>query len=181
MTKIAVLVGSVRADSLNKKLADEIERLAPEGTEFFHLDLADLPVFNEDVDNGEVPESVKKLRRDIQSADGILFATPEYNRSITGLMKNAIDWASRPYGQSSWEHKPVGIVGASASYWGTVAAQAHLRSVLVYLNTHVMGAPEVYSGVFNPLFNEAGELQGDWTERLTKYAAALSEHVTRFK
>lgn len=178
MTKIAVLVGSVRADSLNKNLASEIERLAPAGTEFTYLEIAELPLFSEDLE-GDVPESVAKLRADIKAADGVLLATPEYNRSITGVMKNAIDWASRPYGDSAWEGKPVGIVGASRAQWGSVAAQQHLRTVMVYLNTHVLGAPEIYSGVYNPLYDDTGELAGDWEDRLTKYGAAFTAHIQK--
>jgi chromate reductase, NAD(P)H dehydrogenase (quinone) len=178
MTKIAVLAGSVRADSLNKKLAEEIERLAPADTEFVRLEIAELPLFSQDLEN-DVPASVAKLRADIKAADGVLLVTPEYNRSITGVMKNAIDWASRPYGDSAWEGKPVGIVGASAAQWGSVAAQQHLRTVMVYLNTHVLGAPEIYSGVYNPLYDENGALTDDWTDRLTKYAAAFTAHIQK--
>lgn len=180
MTKIAILVGSLRSESVNKKLAKAIEELAPTEVEFINLDISEVPLFSEDLEDN-VPASVQKLKADIEAADGVLFVTPEYNRGIPGVMKNAIDWASRPYGSNSFEHKPVGLVGASMSLWGTVAAQQHLKSILVYLNTHVMGSPEVYSGVFNPLFDETGELQGDWKERLTKYGSLLNEHVVKFK
>ena len=142
MTKIAVLVGSLRADSFNKKLARSIERLAPEGTEFTYADL-NLPLFNQDLEI-QLPPKVQDLKELVAGSDGVLFVTPEYNRSYSGVLKNAIDWASRPWGQNSFAGKPVAIAGASIGALGTTQAQSHLRNVLLFLDTRVLGQPEVY-------------------------------------
>ena len=142
MTKIAVLVGSLRVDSFNKKLARSIEELAPEGTEFSYADL-NLPLYNQDLDT-QLPAKVQELKAVIEGADGVLFVTPEYNRSYTGVLKNAIDWGSRPWGQNSFAGKPVAIAGASIGALGTTQAQSHLRNVLLFLDTRVLGQPEVY-------------------------------------
>lgn len=142
MTKIAVLVGSLRKDSYNKHLAQAIEGVAPEGTEFEYADL-NLPLYNQDLES-DFPEEATALKQVVESSDGVLFVTPEYNRSFSGVLKNAIDWASRPWGKNSFAGKPVATVGASMGALGTTQAQSHLRNVLVFLDTKIMGQPEVY-------------------------------------
>ena len=142
MAKIAVFVGSLRQDSFNKKLAHAIETLAPEGTEFEYADL-DLPLFNQDLE-ADFPAKATQLKQLVEGADGVLFVTPEYNRSFSGVLKNAIDWASRPWGKNSFAGKPAAIAGASIGVLGTTQAQSQLRNVLIYLDTRLLGQPEVY-------------------------------------
>lgn len=142
MTSIAILVGSLREKSFNKQLAENIERLAPDGVTFETGDI-DLPLFNQDLE-ADFPAKAKALKDLVERSDGVLFITPEYNRSFPGVLKNAIDWASRPWGQNSFNGKPVAIAGASVGALGTTQAQAALRNVLIYLNTEIMGQPEVY-------------------------------------
>ncbi len=180
MTTIAVLVGSLRADSMNKKLAKTIEGLASEDVEFIHLDISEVPLFNQDLET-DVPASVKKLKADIESADGVLLITPEYNRGMSGVIKNAIDWASRPYGDNSFAGKPVAITGSTGSPWGTVAAQLELKAVMNYLDAHVMGQPELYIGGFNPVLNKEGVIEDQIKERLVGFVTSFEAHVALFK
>jgi chromate reductase, NAD(P)H dehydrogenase (quinone) len=154
---IAVVVGSLRRDSLNRKLAIAVEKLAPSGFNFAHLSIGDLPLYNQDDDdNPSAP--VKKLKRDIESASGVILVTPEYNRSIPGVLKNAIDHASRPYGQNSWQGKPTGIIGASVGSIGTATAQQHLRNIFAYLDAPTMGQPEAFIHAKDGLFDGSGNV-----------------------
>ena len=140
---IAVIVGSLRKDSFNRKLATGLARLAPADFRFTQVRLDDLPLYNQDDDANQAP-AVKRLKGEIEAAQGLLFLTPEYNRSVPGVLKNAIDHASRPYGQNSWAGKPAGVIGVSVGVIGTALAQQHLRSVLAILDVPTLGAPEVY-------------------------------------
>ena len=177
---IAVLVGSLRRESLNRKLATALARLAPQEFEFEPLEIGDLPLYNQDGDEHQAPQ-VLRLKREIRAAKGILFATPEYNRSIPGVLKNAIDHASRPYGQNAWQGKPAGIVGVSIGAVGTAVAQQHLRNVLAYLDMPTMGQPEAFIQAKEGLFDANGDigpasrkfLQG-WMDR---YAEWVVRHV----
>jgi chromate reductase len=155
--KIAVIIGSLRQDSLNRKLALAIAHLAPSDFTFEHLRIDDLPLYNQDHD-GNQAEPVKRLKTEIAAADALLFVTPEYNRSISGVMKNAIDNASRPYGQSAWAGKPAGVVGVSVGTIGTALAQQHLRNVLAYLDVPTMGQPEVFLQNKEGLFDDKGHI-----------------------
>jgi chromate reductase len=137
-TRIAVLVGSLRKDSYNQKLALALAHLAPENFTFEHLRIDDLPLYNQDDDGNQAP-AVKRLKTEIAAADGLLFVTPEYNRSIPGVLKNAIDHASRPYGQNAWGGKPAGVLGVSVGAIGTALAQQHLRNILAYLDVPTHG------------------------------------------
>lgn len=157
MTKIAVFVGSLQKKSLNRMLAKNLEAAAPVGVEFSYVDISTLPLFNQDLE-AEFPASAQAMKDIVEAADGVLFATPEYNRSIPGVLKNAIDWASRPWGSNSFAGKPAGIVGATVSPVGTAVAQADLRHILVYLNVKLLGQPEVYFATASQSFNEAGEV-----------------------
>lgn len=142
--KIAVVIGSLRKDSYNKKLAHALEKLAKGKMEFVFVDIGGLPLFNQDLE-ANPPAAVTKLKNEIESADGVLFVTPEYNRSIPGVLKNAIDWVSRPYGKSSWAGKPAAICGTSPGAVGAAVAQNHLRSVISgFLDMPTMGQPEMY-------------------------------------
>jgi chromate reductase len=143
MISIAVIVGSLRHDSLNRKLARALAQLAPVDFSFSQVEIGDLPLYNQD-DDGRQATSVLRMKGQIKSAQGLLFVTPEYNRSIPGVLKNAIDHASRPYGQSVWDGKPAGVIGASVGAVGTALAQQHLRNILAYLNVPTLGQPEAF-------------------------------------
>ena len=140
---IAVLVGSLRKDSFNKQLAAALTKLAPPEFEFRTSRIDDLPLYNQD-DDAHQAEPVLRLKSEIREADGLLFVTPEYNRSIPGVLKNAIDHASRPYGQSAFAGKAAGVIGISIGAIGTALAQQHLRNVLAYLDVAVLGQPEAF-------------------------------------
>lgn len=154
---IAVVVGSLRKDSLNRKLAGAVAKLAPPDFSFQQVQIGDLPLYNQDDDAGPA-DSVKRLKREIAESRGLLFVTPEYNRSIPGVLKNAIDHASRPYGQSAWAGKPAGVIGVSIGATGTSLAQQHLRNVLAYLDVPTLGQPEIFLQAKDGLFDEAGEI-----------------------
>jgi chromate reductase len=155
--KIAVIIGSLRKESFNRKLANAIIKLAPLEFSFQQVPIGDLPLYNQDDDSNQV-ESVKRLKNEIKTSQGILFVTPEYNRSIPGVLKNAIDHASRPYGQNAWAGKPAGILGVSIGAIGTAVAQQHLRNILVFLNVPTLCQPEVFIQVKDGLFDENGDI-----------------------
>lgn len=152
---IAVVVGSIRKDSLNQKLADALAKLAPPEFSFKTVRIDDLPLYSQD-DDDKPAAAVARLRKEIKGADALLFLTPEYNRSIPGVLKNAIDHASRPWGQSVWSGKPAGVLGISVGVIGTALAQQHLRSILSYLDVPVLGQPEVYLQAKDGLFDAEG-------------------------
>ena len=178
--QIAVVVGSLRKDSFNRKLANAIVKLAPPDFSFKQVQISDLPIYNQD-DDANPAESVKRLKREITASQGLLFVTAEYNRSIPGVLKNAIDHASRPYGQSAWAGKPAGVVGVSVGAIGTSLAQQHLRNVLAYLDVPTLGQPEVFIQAKDGLFDEAGNIGADskkflqnWMDR---YVAWVKKHA----
>ena len=143
MFKVAVFVGSTRETSSNMKLARALEKLSTGRLEFNFVDIANLPFYDDTLWN-DAPAEVIRLKREISEADAVLFVTPEYNRSIPGILKNAIDWPSRPFGESVWTDKPGAIAGATGGVSGTAAAQAHLRSILPVVGVALMGRPEIY-------------------------------------
>jgi len=155
--QIVVVVGSLRSDSFNRKLATAIAKLAPPEFSFKQAQIGDLPLYNQDDDTNQA-SSVKRLKAEIGSAQGLLFVTPEYNRSIPGVLKNAIDHASRPYGQSAWAGKPAGVLGVSPGANGTAMAQQHLRNVLAYLDVWTLGQPEAFIQATPGLFDSSGNI-----------------------
>lgn len=155
--QIALVVGSLRRDSFNRKLANALVALAPPELSFKDIRIDDLPLYNQD-DDASPAGTVKRLKEEITACQGLLFATPEYNRSIPGVLKNAIDHASRPYGQSVWGGKPAGVVGVSVGAPGTSMAQQHLRNILAYLDVPTLGQPEVFIQVTDDMFDEGGNL-----------------------
>jgi chromate reductase len=172
--QIGYIVGSLRKESINRKLATALTRLGPAEFTFKELRIADLPPYNQDHDRSQAPE-VQRLKSELRAVDAVLFFTPEYNRSIPGVLKNALDNASRPYGQSAWAGKPAGIVGASIGAVGTAVAQAHLRAILAYLDMPVLGQPEVYLHIKDGFFDEAGNIANADTRKflhgwMDKYA-----------
>jgi chromate reductase, NAD(P)H dehydrogenase (quinone) len=158
--QIAVIVGSLRLDSFNRKLANAIVKLAPTDLSFKHISIADLPLYNQD-DDGNPAASVKKLQADVAASQGLLFVTAEYNRSIPGVLKNAIDHGSRPYGHSVWAGKPAGVLGVSVGAMGTAMAQQHLRNVLAYLDVPTLGQPEAFVQAKDGLFDAGGNIGVD--------------------
>jgi chromate reductase len=155
--QIAVVIGSLRHDSFNRRLANAVAKLAPPEFSFRQVQIGDLPLYNQDDDTNQA-NSVKRLKSEIAAAQGLLFVTPEYNRSIPGVLKNAIDHASRPYGQSAWAGKPAGVLGASPGFTGTAMAQQHLRNILVSLDVPTLGQPEAFIQVTDGLFDEADNI-----------------------
>lgn len=155
--QIAIVVGSLRQDSFNRKLATAMVKLAPIDVTFKQIPIGDLPLYNQD-DDASQAEAVKRLKAEILAAHGILFVTPEYNRSIPGVLKNAIDHASRPYGQSAWAGKPAGVLGVSVGAIGTSMAQQHLRNMLAYLDMPTMGQPEAFIQAKDGLFDAEGNI-----------------------
>ncbi len=153
--RIALIVGSIRKDSLNRRLARALILLAPEGFSFTEVQIADLPLYTED-DDLSPAESVVRLKGEIKGADALIFVTPEYNRSIPGVLKNAIDHASRPYGQSVWAGKPAGILGISPGAAGTALAQQHLRNILAFLDVPTLAQPEAFIQAREGLFSADG-------------------------
>ena len=154
---VAVVVGSLRKESFNRQLATGLVRLGPDDFQFTPLEIGDLPLYNQDHD-GNPSAPVQRLKAAIASADGVLFVTPEYNRSIPGVLKNALDSASRPYGDNAWAGKPAGVIGASIGAIGTALAQQHLRNVLAYLDMPTMGQPEAFVHAKDGLFDAEGNI-----------------------
>jgi chromate reductase, NAD(P)H dehydrogenase (quinone) len=155
--QIAMIVGSLRSDSFNRKLATAVARLAPDDFTFKQIEIGDLPLYNQDHDERPAA-SVARLKAEILASQGLMFVTPEYNRSIPGVLKNAIDHASRPYGKSVWAGKPAGILGVSVGAVGTAVAQQHLRTILAYLDVSTLGQPEAFIHAKDGLFDEAGNI-----------------------
>ena len=143
MFRVAVFVGSTRPTSSNLKLAKALEKLAAGRLEFDYIQIDNLPFYDDALWN-DPPAEVIRMKRQITEADAVLFVTPEYNRSIPGILKNAIDWPSRPYGDGVWTDKPGAIAGATGGVSGTAAAQAHLRAILPVVGVALMGKPEIY-------------------------------------
>jgi chromate reductase, NAD(P)H dehydrogenase (quinone) len=176
--QIAVVVGSLRKESFNRKLAAAIARLAPAEFSFKQVKIGDLPLYNQD-DDASPGESVKRLKGEIKAAQGLLFVTPEYNRSIPGVLKNAIDLASRPYGQSVWAGKPAGVLGVSVGAPGTSMAQQHLRNILAYLDVPTLGQPEAFIQAKDGLFDAAGDIGADSKQFLQNWMDRYAEWVTK--
>lgn len=155
--KILGIAGSLRKLSYNRGLLNVAKEVAPSDCSFEIFDLKDIPLYNQDEETN-LPKSVALLKEKVRAADAILISTPEYNYSMPGVLKNALDWASRPYGDSAWDNKPVAIMGASPAMQGTSRAQYHLRQVFVYLNMHPLNRPEIMIGSAQDRFDEKGNL-----------------------
>ncbi|HEY0879223.1 MAG TPA: NAD(P)H-dependent oxidoreductase [Zeimonas sp.] len=178
--KVAVLIGSLRQDSYNRRLARAVEQLAPKELEFEHVRIDDLPLYSQDFD-ANYPPQAQRLKRDIESSQALLFVTPEYNRSVPGVLKNAIDIASRPWGKNSFAGKPAAIVGASIGAIGTAIAQGHLRTTLGYLDVPTLGQPEVYLHFQDDLIAPDGTIPNDSTKKfLQGFVDAYVNWVGRF-
>ena len=177
---IAVVIGSLRKQSINRQLADAVTRLAPQEFSFRHLRIDDLPLYNQDDDANPAP-AVQRLRSEIKNAKGLLFVTPEYNRSISGVLKNAIDHGSRPYGQNAWSGKPAAVMGASVGAIGSALAQQHLRNILAHMDVPTLGQPEVFIQMKDDLFDADGNLDAGskkfFQAWMDKYVAWVKQHA----
>jgi chromate reductase, NAD(P)H dehydrogenase (quinone) len=178
--QVAVLIGSLRRDSYNRRLAQAVQKLAPSELSFKELQIADLPLYNQD-DDANQAAPVKRLKAEISASQGVIFVTPEYNRSLPGVLKNAIDHASRPYGQSAWAGKPAGIIGASIGAVGTAVSQQHLRGVLGYLDMPTFGQPEIYLQVDDNFFAANGDIANERSKKLLQgWIDGYASWVKRF-
>ncbi len=179
MHTVAVIVGSLRRESINLRFAKSLAKLAEPSLTFKIVDLSDVPLYNEDL-WATSPEGVMRLKREIEAADAVLFVTPEYNRSIPAVVKNVIDWGSRPFGKSSWPNQRVAVVGTSPGAIGTAVAQSQLRGILVGCGVRLMGQPEVYfqtrPGLIADDFSVTDEktrgFLAGFVEKLAQHAAA---------
>lgn len=175
--KIAVLVGSIRKVSFNLKLAKALIKLAGDKVEASFIDIASLPLFSEDLEK-DFPAAATKMKDAISGADGVLIVTPEYNRSIPGVLKNAIDWASRPYGKNAFAGKPTAICGTSPGAIGSACAQQHLRPIMGYLDVILMGAPELYLQFKPDMIDADGNIPNEDTKKfLQGYADKMTAWV----
>lgn len=169
---VLALVGGISKGSNNKKLYRAVLELRPKELEFESFDISQLPFFSQDIEN-DPPEVVKKLKEAIKTHSAILFVTPEYNRSMPGVLKNAIDWGSRPFGKGVWDRKITAVMGTSTGNTGAMSAQLQLRQTLLYLNTYVMGQPEFYSNA-NKMFDKEGRLVDEKSkEHIEKFLQTL--------
>lgn len=176
--KIAVIVGSLRKESFNRKVAMNIIKLASVATKLEILEIGQLQMYNQDLDDNP-PSEWLKFRERLKSFDGVLFLTPEYNRSVPAVLKNAIDVGSRPYGKSAWDGMPAAVVSVSPGAIGGFGANHHLRQSLVFLNVPTMQQPEAYIGGAEKLFDENGNLSNESTkEFLSKFMQAFESWVT---
>jgi chromate reductase, NAD(P)H dehydrogenase (quinone) len=177
--RIGYIVGSLSTESINRTLAEALIRLAPKHLEFVEIPIGDLPLYNRDFDTDYPPEG-RALKDAIAGVDAVLFVTPEYNRGIPGCLKNAIDWASRPYGTNSFAHKPSAVIGASPGKIGTAVGQQSLRSALTFCNSPQMTAPEAYIQVTPGLITDDGDVIEASTEQfLRDYMDAFAAFVAR--
>ncbi len=177
--KVGYFVGSLAAGSINRKLARALIRVAPPTLTFSEIVIKDLPLYNHDYD-ADYPPVARVFKKAIAEVDALLFVTPEYNRSIPGGLKNAIDWASRPWGQNSFARKPSAVIGTSPGAIGTAVAQQSLRSVLSFCNSPQMNAPEAYIQFTPGLIADDGEITREDTSRfLTNYMTEFDAFVTR--
>jgi chromate reductase, NAD(P)H dehydrogenase (quinone) len=177
---VAVIVGSLRRDSLSKKTAAAIASFSPADTRFELIPIGDLPLYNEDLDNDSPPAQWTEFRRRIKAADAVLFATPEYNRSVPGALKNALDVGSRPYGQNAFDGKPGAVVSISVGGIGGFGANHHLRQSLVFLNVLTLQQPEAYVGNAGALFDAEGRVQNEGAEAfLRTFAKSFDRWIDR--
>lgn len=177
---VAVLVGSLRKESLSRKMAKSLIELAAPALKFEIVEIGNLPLYNQDLDTANPPVEWAAFRDSVRPADAVLFVTPEYNRSVPGVLKNAIDVGSRPYGKSVYDKKPAGVVSVSPGAIGGFGANHHLRQSLVFLNMPALQQPEAYIGGADKLFDESRKLLNSSTrEFLTRYMQAFAAWIER--
>ena len=166
--RIGYIIGSLASDSINRVLAGALVRLAPDSLELTEIPIRDLPLYNRDDENSPVA-AVTEFKQAIEGSDGLLFVSPEYNRSIPGALKNAIDWGSRPWGHNSFARKPTGIIGASTGAIGTAVMQSSMRGVLSFLNAPQLNAPEAYITFKPEVYGPDGEVKDDDTANFLRH------------
>jgi chromate reductase len=182
---VAVLVGSLRRGSFNKRLAEALIKLSPEGLRFETIGIGQLPHYNQDLDtDGEPPDAWTAFRQKIKQFDAVLFVTPEYNRSISGVLKNALDVGSRPYGENVWDAKPAAVVSSTPGAMGGFGANHHLRQCLVFLNMPALQQPEAYIGNVANLVSEDGSIANEGTREFLRgfmraFAAWIEANIKR--
>jgi chromate reductase, NAD(P)H dehydrogenase (quinone) len=172
--KVGYLIGSLSKGSINRRLAKALIKLAPEGLQFEEIRIDDLPLYSYDFD-ADYPPQGRRLKDAVAKADGILIVTPEYNRSIPAALKNALDWASRPWGTNSFKHKPTAVIGASIGAIGTAVCQQHLRSVLGFLNAPQMNDVEAYIHLKDGLITDDGDVTNEDTAKF------LADYMHQFQ
>ncbi|PWF25361.1 NADPH-dependent FMN reductase [Corticimicrobacter populi] len=178
--RIAVIVGSLRKDSFNKKLAHAVAKLAPPEFTFEQVEIGNLPLYNQD-DDAQTSDVVLRFKEKIQAADGLLFVTPEYNRSIPGVLKNALDQGSRPYGKNVWAGKPGGVIGISIGAIGTALAQQHLRNVLVFLDVPTLAQPEIFLQAKEGFFEADGSIGAGSKDFVQNWVNRYADWVRKHK
>jgi chromate reductase len=179
--RVGMLIGSLRKDAYSRKLGNALQRLAPASLAIETIEFGDLPLYNQDIeDSGDLPHEWESFREAISRCDGLLFVTPEYNRSVPGGLKNAIDVGSRPYGKSAWEKRPAAVASISPGAIGAFGANHHLRQSLVFLDVPVMPQPEAYVGGAADLFDDRGELTKEDTRKfLASFMQAFADWVAK--
>ncbi|MCO6049577.1 NAD(P)H-dependent oxidoreductase [Mesorhizobium sp. RP14(2022)] len=182
MKTVAVLVGSLRRESINRKFAESLGKLAADRLDFKLIEIGDLPLYNDDL-WANPPQSVLRMKSEVEAADAVLFVTPEYNRYFTPALKNAIDWGTRPWGKNSWAAKPAALTGATPGATGTAAGQNSLKGLLNVVDTVLMGQPEVYFTYKPELFDadnnvvdpSTRDFLNGWVDRFAKWIERTSE------
>jgi len=178
--KTLVLIGGISRESLNQRYFRAIEKRQPTSFSFTSFDISKLPYFSQDIEN-DPPKLVVEFKQKIQETEAVLFITPEYNRSFPGVLKNAIDWGSRPYGHNLWNNKPAAILGASIGNIGTFGAQHHLRQVFAYLNMYVLGQPEMYFNASHLLSESADFVEEKTGQLIDNFFTTFLSHIHRIK
>lgn len=177
---IGYIVGSLSSTSINRRLAKALEQIAPEGITLREIPIADLPFYSPDLD-ADFPQVARDFKQAIADVDGVIILTPEYSRSIPGVLKNALDWSARPYGQASFNGKPTAVIGTSGGPIATAAAQQHLKAILSHYNAPVLGQPEGFIQSTPGLFTDNGEITNDGTAAfLISYLEAFAQLVGRY-
>lgn len=176
--KITVIVGSLRKESFNRKIAEELISISPGSLQMELLEIGDLNLFNQDLDDGSPPESWTRFRNALKESDGVLFASPEYNRSIPGVLKNAIDVGSRPYGKNAWEGMPGAVISTTIGGYGAFGANHILRQSMVFLDVPMMQQPEAYLSDAHSIFDEEGNIQEETKLLLHDFISAYGEWVS---
>lgn len=177
---IGYIVGSISSTSINRRLANALERLAPEGVELVEIPIADLPFYSSDHD-ADFPQVARDFKQAIEDVDGVIIVTPEYSRSIPGVLKNALDWSARPYGNASFNGKPTAVIGTSGGPISTAAAQQHLKTILSHYNAPTLGQPEGFIQSTPGLIADDGEVTNESTAAfLQSYLAAFVDLVDRY-
>jgi chromate reductase len=181
MSKVGVIVGSLRKGAFTRAMARALPELAPPSMQLFEIEIGDLPLYNEDLETADPPAPWTRFREQVRSADGILFVTPEYNRSIPGALKNALDVGSRPWGRSAWDGKPAAVVAQSPGALGGMAAAHHLRQVMLAVNLAAMPHPEAYIPAVATLFDDNGRLHSAETrDFMASFLRAFAAWLGKF-